>query len=68
MVHIPKEQHYKSQAYAEFIGKKEATVRAVDDSDLYLYTKDERLVREIKLRYDGVSVSSGQLESFVYPE
>ena len=58
----------KDESYAEFISKTTITVRAVDDSDLYLYTRDEGLVKEIIARYKGIAVNRGTLESFVYPE
>lgn len=62
--YIPDEK----QSYAELISKTTATVRAVDDSDLYLYTQDESLVTELKSRYNTVTVNSGQLGTFVFPE
>lgn len=58
----------KAQYYPEFIAKTTVTLRAVDDSDMYVYTQSEKLVKEIKARYKGVSVSKGELDSFVYPE
>jgi hypothetical protein len=61
---IPEE----NQEYPEFIAKTVLTVRAIDDTELHVYTRSNRLVAEIKAKYEKVEVTEGELESFHYAE
>lgn len=61
----------QDQAYDEIIEKTTATVRAVDDEYIYVYTKSENLVGDLCARYsgkEGFEKNVGLLEEFQYPE
>jgi hypothetical protein len=58
----------KDQSYPDFISNTIATVRAVDDTEIHLYTQNINLVNKIQERYLNVNVTSGELSSFSYSD
>ncbi|MFV2056787.1 MAG: hypothetical protein ACC707_09985 [Thiohalomonadales bacterium] len=58
----------QEQQYPEIIVNTIATIRAIDDAELYLYTKNRRLVNHIVNCYKNNSVIKNVLDAFVYPE
>lgn len=53
--------------YPELISKADLTIRAVDDQYMYLYTRDESLVRTVADAYVTESIKYASLENYVHP-
>jgi hypothetical protein len=53
--------------YDELIQETDVTVRAVDDQYMYVYTKDEKIVKVIADNYVTESIKFAPIESYIFP-
>ncbi|MBC6419039.1 MAG: hypothetical protein GDA44_09755 [Prochloron sp. SP5CPC1] len=58
----------ENEQYDKIIPCTDLTVRAVDQSYLYVYTINQRLLELIKSKYDAVTVNQDKLCNFIFPE
>lgn len=58
---------FKNKSYPEIISLTETTVRAIDDSYIYIYTPYNEVVQLIKSHYPVEEIKEGNLESLDYP-
>lgn len=61
-------QNSRKLLYPPIIAQTDATVRAVDDGYIYIYTPDPEIANAVKENYEIESISIDDLENLSYPE
>lgn len=59
--------NYKKEKYFNIIGQTDTTVRAVDDTYIYVYTPYKKITNLIKENYKIESIKTDSLEKLDYP-
>ncbi|MBA4155757.1 hypothetical protein [Flavobacterium sp.] len=62
-----KERSTRNLDYYELIQETDVTVRAVDDQYMYVYTKDENVVKVISDNYFTESIKFAPIENYIFP-
>lgn len=60
-------QPFTQKTYPEMISLTETTIRAIDDSYIYIYTPNESINYLIQKNYQVEEVKAGKLEELEYP-
>lgn len=58
---------FKTRSYPEIISLTETTIRAIDDSYIYIYTPHDEIIKLIKDNYSLQEIKKGSLEILDYP-
>lgn len=64
---FPEDLPTRHAEYRQLIKDTDVTVRAVDDQYMYIYTRDENLVKLISDHYITESIKFAPLESYLFP-